>query len=272
MPSFTNRLWRTSPASLTSALCRRVRRLREREEWQRVYAGPASSVELLVPVPLASWALEMVNGTFDSFLHDALQRHIKLDGARCWDVGAHVGYHSLAFANQGAEVVAFEPARANQARLQLHLERNARLASRIRVLPSAVADKDGEMTFVESDEMKGESTGSHLTTALPPLRAAVYANFKMQTVSTVTLDTLIQQHGERPPDVIKLDVEGAEHLVIRGGRASLARYGPLLLVEVHHICAMFELALMLRELGYSLEILEREHSEPSRCFVCAFRP
>jgi FkbM family methyltransferase len=152
------------------------------------------------------------------------------------------------------------------------MERNALLAPRIRVIPNAVADKDGEMTFVVSEEMKGESTGSHLATALPPLRAAVYANFKKQAVSTVTLDTLIQQQGERPPDVIKLDVEGAEHLVIRGGRTLLARYRPLLLVEVHHICAMFELALMLWELGYTLEIIERERAEPSRCFVCAFHP
>jgi len=272
MPSFINRLWFTSPASLTSALCRRMRRLREREEWQRVQAGPALSIELLVPVPLTSWALEMVNGTFDAFLYEVIRRHIKLDGARCWDIGAHVGYHSLALANQGAEVVAFEPVRANQTRLRLHMERNALLAPRIRVIPNAVADKDGEMTFVVSEEMKGESTGSHLATALPPLRAAVYANFKKQAVSTVTLDTLIQQQGERPPDVIKLDVEGAEHLVIRGGRTLLARYRPLLLVEVHHICAMFELALMLWELGYTLEIIERERAEPSRCFVCAFHP
>ena len=270
MPSLLERFWNSSPASLSVAIRRRVRRLREGEEWHRITAGPAAGAELRVPVPLDSWALEMVNGSFDRFLYEAIARHRKLSGARCWDIGAHVGYHALAFATQGAQVVAFEPGGANAARFRQHLERNPGLAERIRLRQTAVADRDGEMPFMECGDLRGNSTGSHLTEATPPLRAEVYVNFQQQTVPTVTIDTLIQKQGEPPPDIIKLDVEGAEHLVVRGGRVALARHKPLLLVEVHHISVMFEFVQLLVALGYRLELLDREHAEPSRCFVCAF--
>jgi len=270
MASFLQRLWNASPASLSRAVRRRWRGLRRGEAWLQVAAGPARGVHLLLPVPLDDWAREMAEGTFDGFLYEAIAQRRPLAGARCWDVGAHIGYHALALANQGAQVLAFEPNRANAARFREHLARNPGLAARIRLLPMALADRDGEMTFVESSDLTGASTGSHLAEATPPLQPQVYAAFAHHTVKTVTLDTLIEQQGEPAPDIIKLDVEGAEHLVLQGGRRSLARCQPLLLVEVHHVCAMFAVAPFLRELGYQLEILDPRHATPSRCFVGAF--
>ena len=88
--------------------------------------------------------------------------------------------------------------------------------------------------------------------------------------SVVKMRRNVIRQGEPPPDIIKLDVEGAEHLVVNGGRVSLARHKPLLIVEVHHICVMFSLVSLLLELGYSLEILDREHATPRRCFIAAF--
>jgi FkbM family methyltransferase len=269
MASIVERLWNASPASLAQALRRRFRHLRQGEEWHRVAAGPAAGVDLLLPVPLEGWAREVADGTFDDFLYRAIARRRPLAGARCWDIGAHVGYHTLAFAAQGAHVVAFEPGGANAARFREHLKRNPALAERIRLVQTAVADRDGEMTFVESSDMTGASTGSHLAEATPPLRAQVYAGFERHAVTTAAVDTLIEQQAEPVPDIIKIDVEGAEHLVLQGGRRSLARHKPLLLLEVHHICVMFSVAQFLHELGYRTEILDRERATPSRCFVMA---
>jgi methyltransferase FkbM-like protein len=53
-------------------------------------------------------------------------------------------------------------------------------------------------------------------------------------VSCVTLDECI--YGERklrPPDVIKMDVEGAEVLVLQGATRALSEYHPSLFVEIH---------------------------------------
>lgn len=53
-------------------------------------------------------------------------------------------------------------------------------------------------------------------------------------IPTVTLDSCV--HGERqlrPPDVVKIDVEGAEFLVLRGASQTLSEYHPRLFVEIH---------------------------------------
>jgi hypothetical protein len=87
-------------------------------------------------------------------------------------------------------------------------------------------------------------------------------------VPAVRMDSLIDR-GERAPDVIKIDVEGAELLVLRGGRKLLVEKKPLLLIEVHHICLMFELQQLFPQLGYTARILDEQNASPSRCFIMA---
>ncbi|MBE0545010.1 MAG: FkbM family methyltransferase [Verrucomicrobia bacterium] len=269
MPSFFERIWNSSPASLTRALQRRVRNLRAGEAWHEIAGGPARGLRMLLPTPLDSGTAELVNGTFDQFFYETIGRHRALKGARCWDIGANIGYHTLALAAQGAHVVAFEPGKANVERLQLHVDHNPEVAQRIKVLPVAVADRDGEVSFKVSSDRTGASSGSHLSDASPPLGAAVYAAFDECVVTALTMDTLVQMQGEPPPDIIKLDVEGAEHLVLKGGMQMLARHKPLLLVEVHHICVMLSLTEILLALGYKMSVLDRDHASPSRCFIMA---
>ena len=210
----------------------------------------------------------MLAGTYDSFIYEAIAGRRNLRGATCWDIGAHVGYHSLIFASLGAQVLAVEPNQHNAARLRAHLERNPALAQNIRHLAAAVSDQDGEMSFVQSGDMAGQSSGSHLAAALPPLDPLVYAGCEHLMVPTVRMDTLIAR-GEPAPDVIKMDIEGAELLALRGGRKLLAEKKPLLLIEVHHICLMLELQQLFSQVGYTARILDEQHASPSRCFIMA---
>ena len=113
--------------------------------------------------------------------------------------------------------------------------------------------------------------GGHLERALPPLSQAEYeqASFKDTMVPTVRIDTLVETRGERPPNIIKIDVEGAEELVLRGGTNLLTKQSPVLLIEVHHICLMFSIQKLLLDWGYQTRILDQEHASPSRCFIMA---
>jgi FkbM family methyltransferase len=215
---------------------------------------------------------EMLEGTFESFLYDAARSRCRLDGAVCWDVGAHVGYHTLGFAALGADVVAFEPNAHNARHLQMHLQRNSTLARRVKHLPVALADYDGEMTFIQSGDLGGASSGSHLDTALPPLQCGAYASFERTRVLAARIDTLIDSGGARAPDILKIDVEGAEALVLRGGERFFSSRKPVLLMEVHHIRLMMEVQAMLLRWGYLIELLDEEHAIPSRCFIAAFAP
>jgi FkbM family methyltransferase len=52
-------------------------------------------------------------------------------------------------------------------------------------------------------------------------------------VSAVPLDELIDHHNLRPPDFIKMDIEGAEVHAMAGMRQTIARHRPAILMELH---------------------------------------
>jgi len=265
--SLGNRLWNTSPGSLSRAMSRRYRNWRARPAWYTVRAGPLAGAQLLLTrAEKGSWE-DMIEGTFDSFFYEELPKHAELKGAVCWDIGAHIGYHSLAFAALGAEVVAFEPNEHNAKVLRMHLEKNPALGRRIRHLALALADHDGEMTFVQSSDMSGASSGSHLETGCEPLK--VYPGFDRVGVPVAQIDTLIEARSEKRPAILKIDVEGAEALVLRGGIGLLTSHKPLILMEVHHIRLLLEVQELLLRCGYRIKLLDPDHATPSRCFIMA---
>lgn len=269
-PSFLDRMWNASPASVVQSIKRRlVRKEQPVENWQEVVAGPGKGIKMLLSLPLQPFANEMLQGKYDCFIYDAIrQRKGRLSGLVCWDIGAHIGYHTLSLASQGNQVMAFEPGKANLDRLRLHLHHNSHLSDRVKVIASAVADKEGEMVFVESHDLTGRSSGSHLENAISPKQSA-YAEYERNPVRTITMDSFYKSSECSLPDVIKIDVEGAEHLVLEGGAAVLG-HKPLLLIEIHHICLMFSVCKHLLGLGYQIEILDQEHASPSRCFIVAW--
>jgi len=225
---------------------------------------------MYLPQATAGGWREMVEGKFDDFLYAALQSRREVKGLVCWDIGAHIGYHSLGLAALGAQVLAFEPNKANAARLKQHLEKNQDLAKRIRLREEALSDGDGEVTFVQCRDISTGSSGSHLAEALPPLEREAYKGvFESVKSRALKIDTLIEKEKEPEPGLLKIDVEGGELLVLRGGIELLKRKRPLILMEVHHICLMFEIQQFLTGLGYRIKILDPEHASPSRCFVVA---
>jgi FkbM family methyltransferase len=242
-------------------------------EWVKVAAGPFKGGELFIAVGSTDTWAKMAAGTADSFLFDALTSNRPIEGACIWDIGAHFGYHSLVFASLvGAtgRVVAFEPNPANTKRFQMHLDHNPQLAKRITLKEAAVADRAGETTFMLNDAVEsGVSTGSHLTGVNTPLTSDNYAFFRPQTVKLVSVDDLVATGQAPPPTVLKIDVEGAEGLVLKGAAATLDRYHPPILMEVHHILEMYGAQNFLRERGYKMTILDVANAAPSRCFVLA---
>ena len=127
-------------------------------------------------------------------------------------------------------VVAFEPVAANRGRLAANLQRNA--LSNVIVIEQPAADGIGPVTFhLNSDNMGGHALwdpgalGGNVKT-----RAAPESFQTMTTTVDATLDAL--RLGA--PRVVKIDTEGAEHLVLRGAEALLtARETPYIIAELH---------------------------------------
>lgn len=70
---------------------------------------------------------------------------------------------------------------------------------------------------------------------------------------------------EDAPDVIKIDVEGAESLVLSGAKNTLLEKKPIIFLEVHSMQNMFDVVSFLTSLSYGLEIINKE--QDGRCFI-----
>jgi hypothetical protein len=73
-------------------------------------------------------------------------------------------------------------------------------------------------------------------------------------VASITLDTLLERYG--PPDFIKIDTEGHEVEVLRGGARLFAEHHPAIIVEVHRA----ENGPLVRELLAGYDLTELRHS------------
>lgn len=126
-----------------------------------------------------------------------------------FDVGANRGDAVLAGLQKGYRVVALEPA----PRVFKELVKNFIYNPNVLPLRLAVSDSNGErIQFYEANE-DGLSTMNEqwLTADGMPYKGKPYRTI---SVETITLDKLADEYGE--PDLIKIDVEGAEWAVFRG--------------------------------------------------------
>jgi FkbM family methyltransferase len=153
-------------------------------------------------------------------------------GGVLYDVGAHYGGLSLRVCRHvgpAGRVVAFEPSPVLLEMLRYHQRRNR--MRQMTVVGSAVTETDGELRILHLLN-GGLSTRNSLTIGRPQLPFLESAERTVALVSTVRLDTYYEKY-EVAPDVIKIDVEGAEGMVLRGAPAILRRSRPVLVVSMH---------------------------------------
>ena len=139
------------------------------------------------------------------------------------DIGAHIGLHALVAARRlrelgGGRVFAFEPTRDSATKLRLAAARNR---SNVEVIEAALGDTTGTADLYADPAYAPEDAGVRSQYGTGPL---------VQTIPVTTFDAWAQTAGLDRLDVVKIDVEGAEPLVIRGMRASLARLRPRALI------------------------------------------
>ena len=182
-----------------------------------------------------------------------VQRALEREAQRGWtvyDIGAHIGFFTLALARQvgaAGRVVAFEPLPANLSALRENLAMNPAVAANVQVVEAAVSRESGRAAlFAEAS-----STMARLTA--PPA-----GHTGTHEVATLALDDLVFARGAPPPRLVKMDIEGAEGLALAGARRLLREAAPLLLIEVHGEEAARAVWEELRQAGYRVLTLERD--------------
>jgi FkbM family methyltransferase len=168
-------------------------------------------------------------------------------GDVCYDIGGYKGYFSGIFSINGASVVhVFEPFPDNINKIKNFLSFNPNLNINLNEL--AISDKVGETVFrILPNASMGKISASTFE---------VQSNVDTIVVKTETLDNLIFNYGYPPPDVVKIDVEGAEEFVLKGALKFLTKYRPLLFVEVHSYDLGKTCQTFLGNLGYSVLVME----------------
>jgi FkbM family methyltransferase len=170
-----------------------------------------------------------------------------------YDVGANLGLYARFLAQRvGARVVAFEPVHENVLLLEENLELGE-IGRQVTVVPVAIGDVDGEVDFQIDDMQSASGTLSRVTGGraslgrrmlnLPPLT---------RSVGCRRLVTAITEYGLPHPDVIKIDVEGAEALVLDGAAEWLDEHKPKLVIELHGPEPAAAVGGTLLAMGYAL--------------------
>lgn len=259
-------LWRTfkrTPAY--RSIARRVSALTTTPQPENVTVTGGDMAGLTLRInPDGFWQKDMIGGTYDNELFTYL-KSLSPEGKTIYDIGAHIGYHSLAFAIQvgpRGRVITFEPNPANTYRLKEILDLNPSVKDRIDLFEVALADTPGEATFLCTDDLEGgSSTGGFVTDATTLWERSVYiekGGFKEITVPQETIDHLVETKKAAPPDILKIDVEGAEQLVLKGAERTLKTHQPAIIVEFHSIYSTFACLDILHRSNYTTTLLKHE--------------
>ena len=188
----------------------------------------------------------------EAFPWQALEELIPPRGV-FYDLGANIGLYARHVARvcEVSRIVAFEPWGPN---IEL-LRRNLALGdieSLVTVVQAAVADREGELEFQVDDVQSTSGTLDAVTGGRPAEgRSNLHLPPAKTCVRAVTLDGLVARAEIPPPDVVKIDVEGAEDLVLQGAREVLARHRPALVVELHGAAVTVRVLRFLLDLGYA---------------------
>lgn len=157
-------------------------------------------------------------GTYEFDKQETIKQFVK-PGMKVLDIGANAGFYTLAFSRLVGEqghVWAFEPLAENADNILRHVALN-RLQN-VTLLQTAVTNRNGMIGFqIAGNNSMGFISDSNVTYKVP----------------TVSLDHLFADEVIPLPDVIKIDVEGAEALVLEGAKNLLTLRKVVLFIALH---------------------------------------
>ena len=161
-------------------------------------------------------------------------------GDTLWDIGANIGLYSVyAGLDKNVTVYSFEPSALNFSLLVEHVQLNAQDKN---VHPLCIAL--GQETKMAHLQMRNFSVG-HWGNALEQAQNQFesFTPFFSQAIPAFRMDDLRQVMGIKAPDHIKLDVDGIEELILKGGPETLKQVKSLIVEIEGHNLTNFETAI-----------------------------
>jgi len=183
------------------------------------------------------------------------------EGDTFFDIGAHYGYFSLLaseIVGVDGKIFSFE---ASKNTFEI-TRKNTNSVNNIHLFNRAISDKKGEISFYEFPNLYSEYNTSDVAQFENSEWIQKYQPKKI-TVEAVSIDEFIVEKNTIP-DIVKIDVEGAEYLVIQGADNTLKKNAPKIILEYlapqrnnrEHRKAL----LFLRDLNYTPCVITKEGS------------
>jgi FkbM family methyltransferase len=230
-----------------------------RQVWVQVQVGSAQGIwmHLRIPEEAGFW-----RGEHEPEVQKAISAIVR-PGNVVYDIGAHLGSIALGTARLvGAtgRVVAFDGDPGNVQRLRENSLRN-NFEPSLHVVHAAVWSR----TAGDGISFRRAKNGAALGGVEADGQRPVLGDGEMIHVPAITLDDFVAGGGPAP-QLIKIDVEGGECEVLRGGASLFAKHRPFLIVEVHHQQADQQIRAWLEEFRYSAEWKIPKENFP-RCLI-----
>lgn len=249
------------PMGATRHLVERLSR--GRSFWRRLPPEFGRAPILVSPDAALSY-LKFGRDAFDKGLLAVVDEWVK-PGSSVWDIGANVGVFGVAAAARagaGGRVLCVEPDVWLAGLVQRSAHAQPQTSARINVLTAAVSEKAGVAAFLVAERGRAsnslESAGGRSQSG--GARHRLY-------VPTVTADAIVETWGK--PDLVKIDVEGAEAFVLQAARGLLENVRPVIYCEVGKEQAD-EVTALLRAASYSLFDPRRKPGERVALERCCF--
>lgn len=220
--------------------------MKDAEFVHRITAGPAKGLSMRIRLPEDKlyWT-----GTWEQDVTTALAAEVA-PGMVCYDIGSHRGFMAgVMAANSAGEVICFEPNPQNAATIDDLIALNPQMKLSLQTL--AVGADDTTATF----EIMPETSMGKLSSS--SFQHGTDGQQRIE-VQVARLDTLVDSQVVAPPDLLKIDIEGAELDALQGATATIEKFRPTLLIEVHSHDLLTGCRQWLAERNYRMHVVQQD--------------
>lgn len=201
---------------------------------------PLETIFYLVGTITRSKSLKERNNYFlfitEPFLYSFMKK--KYDVAI--DVGAHKGKYSGFFSFFSKKVYSFEPTPSTFK----ELKNNMKNFKNVEVIQKVVSDKNQKVNFYLNQESVKNSF--------------VIKSSEKIVLDSITLDYFVFNNSIENISIIKIDTEGAEHLILKGAKRVLESFKPELIIEFHN--NKEKVLSILKKSNYEYEMIKENES------------
>lgn len=185
--------------------------------------------------------------------HQMRFKELLTEGDVIIDIGANWGLHTLytsTLVGKTGKVVSVEPFLPAFVELEWHIAKNN--CKNVVALNFAVGEFDGEIKIFSKDN----SSQGVVFDCVNKKETMEGESF----VEQKKLDTIVQELKLKKIDLIKVDVEGAEHHVLEGGKQAVDKFRPCFIIDLHNPENDIFTGKWFTERGYKLERVDKSLS------------